>query len=157
MSTFSFHYFFFDLLFQFAFNLPHNDKLIVNRARLWLLNPCGCESFQRLLALYLTINSIFSSKDKWVSGPVIYPAFSLLSLRFVFWWGDYGCLGVGASETDSSVEEKKTEKHSHLVRFISRRRGSLSFRYILLFPHWSFKRWFASVYKCFPTYTRSTC
>lgn len=53
-----------------------------------------------------------------VRAGVIYPAFSLLSRRFVFSCGCYGCLGVGASETDSSVEEKETENTPTWCRLV---------------------------------------
>lgn len=55
-----------------------------------------------------------------VRAGVIYPAFSLLSLRFVFSCSCYGCLLVVAAENHRRKKKAKKENmHLYLVQFIS--------------------------------------
>lgn len=93
-----------DLLLQFAFNLPYNDKLILNRARRRLLNPMWLWVRPKAFS-FLSHNQFYLLLKGWmgVRAGVIYPAFSLLSLRFVFSCSCYGCLLVVAAENHRSM------------------------------------------------------
>lgn len=83
-----------DLLFPFAFNLWCNDDSILKRPGSSLSNPMWAASLSRGFSfIYLTIGFVFLLKG-WMNvwARVIYPAFSPLSLCFVFSCSCYGCL-----------------------------------------------------------------